>query len=39
MVGYLTKLLRNESVTAYLRAEEPELLAEFESIVQTTSLE
>jgi len=37
--GYLTKLLRNESVAAYLRAEEPELFAEFESIVQTTSLE
>jgi hypothetical protein len=37
--GYLTKLLRNESVAAYLRAEEPELLAEFETIVQTTSLE
>jgi hypothetical protein len=37
--GYLTKLLRNESVAAYLRAEEPELLAEFETIVQTTSLQ
>ena len=37
--GYLTKLLRNEAVAAYLRSEEPELLSEFESIVQTTSLE
>jgi hypothetical protein len=37
--GDLTKLLCNESVAAYLRAEKPELLAEFETIVQTTSLE
>ena len=36
--GYLTKILRNDAVAAYLRAEEPELLTEFELIVQTTSL-
>ncbi len=37
--GYLTKLLRNESVAAYLRSKEPDLLAEFELIVQSTALE
>ena len=36
--GYLTKILRNECVAAYLRVKEPDLLAECESIVQTTTL-
>ena len=37
--GYLAKLLGNESVAQYLRQRQPDLLAEFEAIVETVSLE
>ena len=37
--GYLAKLLENESVSAFLRQRQPDLLAEFELIVQTVSLD
>jgi hypothetical protein len=37
--GYLTKLLENEPVTQYLRQRQPDLLVEFETIVETVSLE
>jgi ParB-like chromosome segregation protein Spo0J len=37
--GYLTKLLENKSVVRYLSKRQPEVLAEFETIVQTVSLE
>jgi len=37
--GYLVKLLENNQVARYLKQRQPELLAEFESLVQTVSLE
>lgn len=37
--GYLAKLLENKPVLRYLRQRQPEVLAEFQSIVQTVSLE
>lgn len=37
--GYLTKLLENKSVTRYLKQRQPEVLAEFQSIVHTVSLD
>lgn len=37
--GYLTKLLENKSVVRYLSKRQPEVLVEFEAIVQTVSLE
>jgi hypothetical protein len=37
--GYLAKLLENELVAQYLRQRQPDLLAEFETIVETVSLE
>ena len=37
--GYLSKLLENKSVTRYLKQRQPEVLAEFEVIVQTVSLD
>ncbi|QOT76566.1 plasmid partitioning protein RepB C-terminal domain-containing protein [Cupriavidus basilensis] len=37
--GYLGKLLENESISAFLRQRQPDLLAEFEMIVQTVSLD
>lgn len=37
--GYLAKLLENEPVANYLRAREPDMLAEFETIIQTVSLD
>ena len=37
--GYLAKLLENTQVVRYLRQRQPEVLAEFETIVQTVSLE
>ena len=37
--GYLTKLLENKSVARHLRQRQPEVLAEFEAIVQTVSLD
>jgi len=37
--GYLSKLLENQAVARYLRQREPEVLAEFEAIVQTVSIE
>jgi hypothetical protein len=37
--GYLTKLLENKSVARYLRQKQPDVLTEFEAIVQTVSLD
>ena len=37
--SYLTKLLDNQSVARYLRQRQPEIMAEFESIVQTMSID
>lgn len=37
--GYLAKLLDNKQVVRYLKQRQPEVLAEFETIVQTVSLE
>jgi hypothetical protein len=37
--GYLQKLLENPQITRFLRQQQPEILSEFESIVQTVSLE
>jgi len=37
--GYLAKLLENKQVVRYLKQRQPEVLAEFETIVQTVSLE
>ncbi|MCA3185784.1 MULTISPECIES: plasmid partitioning protein RepB C-terminal domain-containing protein [unclassified Cupriavidus] len=37
--GYLARLLENESVANFLRQRQPDLLSEFELIVQTVSLD
>lgn len=37
--SYLTKLLDNQSVARYLRQRQPEIMAEFESIVLTMSID
>ena len=37
--GYLTKLLENKPVARYLKQRQPEVLAEFEAIVKTVSLD
>jgi ParB-like chromosome segregation protein Spo0J len=37
--GYLAKLLENKSVTRYLKQRQPDVLAEFQTIVQTVSLD
>ena len=37
--GYLAKLLENKSVARYLKQHQPDVLAEFEAIVQTVSLD
>jgi hypothetical protein len=37
--GYLTKLLENKQIMRYLKQRQLEVLAEFETIVQTVSLE
>lgn len=37
--GYLAKLLENKSVARYLKQRQPDVLAEFEVIVQTVSLD
>lgn len=37
--GYLAKLLENESISAFLRQRQPDLITEFEIIVQTVSLD
>ena len=37
--GYLTKLLENQSVARYLRQGQPEVLAAFEGIVRTVTLD
>lgn len=37
--GFLTKLLENKAVARYLRQRQPEVLTEFESIVNTTALD
>lgn len=38
-MGYLTKLLGDKSVARYLKRHQPEVLSEFEAIVQTVSLD
>jgi ParB-like chromosome segregation protein Spo0J len=37
--GYLARLLENESVAQYLRQRQPDVLAEFDAIVETVSIE
>lgn len=37
--GYLTKLLDNKSVVRYINQKHPEVLEQFEVIVETTSLD
>ena len=37
--GYLARLLENKAVARFLKLRQPEVLAEFESIVQTVSLD
>ena len=37
--GYLTKLLENKAVVKYLKQRQPEVLAEFEAIVRTVSVD
>lgn len=37
--GYLAKLLENKAVASFLRQRQPEVLAEFDAIVQTVSLD
>jgi len=37
--GYIAKLLDNTEVTRYLKRRQPEILVEFERLVQTASLE
>jgi len=37
--GYLSKLLENKAVARYLRQRQPEVLSEFEVIVETVSLD
>ncbi len=37
--GYLAKLVENKQVARYLKQRQPEVLAEFETIAQTVSLE
>ncbi|WP_288831070.1 hypothetical protein [uncultured Paraburkholderia sp.] len=37
--GYLARLLGNELITQYLRQRQPDLLAEFQTIVETISLD
>lgn len=37
--GYLAKLLENKAVARYLKQQQPEVLGQFEGIVQATSLE
>lgn len=37
--GYLAKLMENQQVVRYLKQRQPEVLTEFEGIVQTVSLE
>lgn len=37
--GYLAKLLENKSISRYLKQREPEVYAEFETIVQTVSID
>lgn len=37
--GYLTKLLANEAVKSYLQRHEPEILEQFELVVNTVSME
>jgi len=37
--GYLTKLLENEAVKAFVDKHEPEILSHFELLVNTVSME
>ena len=37
--GYLTKLLANEAVKSYIQRHEPEILEQFELVVNTVSME
>jgi len=37
--GYLTKLLANEAVNSYIQRHEPDILEQFELVVNTISME
>jgi len=37
--GYLTKLLANEAVNSYIQPHEPDILEQFELVVNTISME
>ena len=37
--GYLTKLLANEAVSSYIQRHEPDILEQFELVVNTISME
>ena len=37
--GYLTKLLANETVNSYIQRHEPDILEQFELVVNTISME
>ena len=37
--GYLARLLENESVQQYLKAQQPDLLVELQAIVDTVALD
>ena len=37
--GYLTKLLSNDAVISYIQRHEPEILEQFELVVNTVSME
>jgi hypothetical protein len=37
--GYLTKLLANEAVNSYIHRHEPDILEQFELVVNTISME
>ena len=37
--GYLTKLLANEAVNSYIQCHEPDILEQFELVVNTISME
>jgi hypothetical protein len=37
--GYLTKLLSNAAVNSYIQRHEPEILGQFELVVNTVSME
>jgi hypothetical protein len=37
--GYLVKMLENKSIARHLRQRQPEVLEQFQNIIETTSLE